>query len=68
MGLGQYHSLGEYRGPHTVSSLFHILISLVVETLIEFAINIMANIAYLDSFVISSVQHMLVSNNRYILL
>ena len=26
MGLGQYNSLGEYRGPHTASSMFLILL------------------------------------------
>ena len=30
MGLGQYNSLGEYCGPHTASSVFLILVLLMI--------------------------------------
>ena len=33
MSLGQYNSLGEYRGPHTTSSVFLILIPIEVQVI-----------------------------------
>ena len=34
MGLGQYDGLGEYCGPHTASSVFLLLISVWVQTIV----------------------------------